>query len=370
MSKIILPPRFAANCLMGLLYHLEQTYNIIYHGDHVEIVGPDPLQALHDVLTTARQIIEDKEAGKMLIRVPASGNDKKVLNGIWKAYRLGTDATVIDFIKVVQENLNASTEEKHRLPSLLKPEYYEFNRQPGYLDESSRKMLDLFPVLSASLSLIGYFVCKVGNAQIDKGVWVSVVVTPEIQSSSQPYAIDPDYRLLTFVNPARLLNNYMQTRKYNFAGLFPEAALHLWLATHMGGAKINLFALKEPFGQNPATIYSSLKIDLGSIHNNLYRYGLKDEAPKNYLLYILENALRAGEKSVAKHLSVRLSILLYEVLAGMKPVEEFVYAASREYLPWSSSPPSRDDPMFKGYQVSRWAARLAGYLMKTVDRGR
>jgi len=370
LSNIILPPRFAANCLMGLLYHLEQTYNIIFHGDYVEIVGPDPLKALHDVLTTARQIIEKKKEGNMLIRVPANGNDKKVLNGLWRAYGLGTDATVIDFIKVVQGNLKASTGEEFRLPSLLKPEYYEFNRQPGYMDESSRKMLDLFPALSVSLSLIGYFVCRVGNAQIDKGVWVSVVVTPEIQSSSQPYAIDPDYRFLTFVNPARLLDDHMQTRKYSFAGLFPETALHLWLATHMGGAKINLFALKEPFGQNPATIYSSLKIDLGPIHNNLHRYGLKDEAPKNYLLYILENALRAGEKSVAKHLSVRLSILLYEVLTGIKPMEEFVYAASREYLPWSSSPPSRDDHMFKGYQVSRWAARLAGYLTRAVDRGR
>jgi hypothetical protein len=83
----------------------------------------------------------------------------------------------------------------------------------------------------------------------------------------------------------------------------------------------------------------------------------------------LENALRAVERSAAKSLSVRLSILLYEVLSGRKPVEEFVYAASREYAPWSHTPPDRNHTLYMSYLVSRWAAYVARHLTRMVVGG-
>jgi len=366
---IQLPPKFAASCLMGLLYNLDQTYNLTNYGDRVEISGPDPHLALQDVLTTARQKIEDRSRSLNSVppRIPASGNDRRVLRELWQAYGLGANATIIDFINVVNENIDSETVGQHLLPSILKPEFYEFNRLPGYMGESSRLMRNRFPALSISLSLIGYIICRVGSAQLDRDFWVSVVLTPELQSFREPYAIDPSYRLSTFINPMRRLDDYLSKRRYNLAGLFPETALHLWLATHMGGAKINLYALKEPKGQNPATIYSSMKIDLEPIHRSLMQYGLQEQ--RDTLIKILENALRAGEKSAAKHISIRFSILLYEVLTGMKPFEEFVYTATREYLSWNQSQPSKDDHAFKSYQVSRWAAYLARHLARIVSGG-
>jgi hypothetical protein len=367
--EIELPPKFAAGCLIGLLYHIHPSYNLTYRGDRVIIEGPNPHKALQDVLLTARQMIEDKNnnAGSVMIRLPASGNDKKVMDALKKSYGLGADATMIDFVKVVQANLDVK--DQYPLPSILKPEFYEFNRLPGYLGESTRKMRDQYPVLSVSLSLIGYLVCKVGSAQMDRGDWVSVIVTPEIMSSTQVYEIDPKYRLSTFVEPVRGLNSYLSQRKYSVAGLFPEAALLLWLTSHMGGAKINLYAINEPGGQTPATIYSSMKIDLEPIHRSLTNYDLLNQNIRPYMVKILENALRAVERSAAKSLSVRLSILLYEVLSGRKPVEEFVYAASREYAPWSHTPPDRNHPLYMSYLVSRWAAYVARHLTRMVVGG-
>ena len=364
--EIELPPKFAANCLMGLLYHLHKSYSLTYYGDRVIIAGPDPYKALQDVLLSARQIMEDKNryAGSMMIRLPASGNDKRILEALKKSYGLGADATIIDFAKVVQENLDVKGQ--YPLPSILKPEFYEFNRLPGYAGESSRKLRERFPILSISLSLIGYFVCKAGSAQMDRGDWVSVIVTPEVMSRNHIYSVDPKFRLSTFVEPVQGLKVYLSQRKYNIAGLFPETALQLWLTTHMGGAKINLYAINEPGGQTPATIYSSMKIDLEPIYKSLIYYDLLNQNVKPYLVKILEHALRAVERSAAKSLSVRFSVLLYEVLSRVKRLEEFIYAASREYSAWSHSPPSKNHPLFMSYLVSRWAALVARHLTRAA----
>jgi len=366
MSKrleIQLPPKFAANCLMGLLYHMEQNYELTYSGDRVVISGPDPYKGLEDVLDTARQIIEDKKE-HMPLRLPASGNDKKALAELMQHYSLGADANIIDFVKVLKANLSMDGDKQYKLPSLLKPEFYEYNRLPGYAGESSRMMREQFPALSVTLSLVGYFVCKVGRAQVDVNRWVSVVVTPEIMSTNRPFAIDPNYMLSKFVTPVKNLYGYLSQHryKYNIAGLFPEPALQLWLASQMGGAKINIYAINEPAGQNPATIYSSMKIDLEPIHKALSKYDfLKNYAAKSNMVNLLEKALRATEKSNAKSISVRFAILLYEVFTGVKPPLEFIYAASREYMTWSKSRPDRNDPL---YQVSQLAAELANYMYR------
>jgi hypothetical protein len=366
MSKTLeieLPPKFAANCLMGLLYHMEQNYELTYSGDRVVISGPDPYKGLEDVLDTARQIIEDKKE-HMPLRLPASGNDKKAktLAELMQHYSLGADANIIDFVKVLKANLSMDGDKQCKLPSLLKPEFYEYNRLPGYVGESSRMMREQFPALSVGLSLVGYFVCKVGRAQVDVKQWVSVVVTPEIISTNRPFAIDQNYRLSTFVTPVKNLYGYLSQKSYYVAGLFPEPALQLWLASQMGGAKINIYAINEPAGKNPATIYSSMKIDLEPIHKALSKYNfLKNYAAKSNLVNLLEKALRATEKSNAKSISVRFAILLYEVFTGVKPPLVFIYAASREYMTWSKSRPDRNDPL---YQVSQLAAELAHYMYR------
>ena len=98
-------------------------------------------------------------------------------------------------------------------------------------------------------------------------------------------------------------------------------------------------------------------------------YDLLNKNIRFYMMKILENALRAVERSAAKLLSIRLSILLYEELSGMKPVEEFVYVANREYSPWSHTPQDRNHPLYASYLVSRWAAFVAKHLTRMVVGG-
>jgi len=98
-------------------------------------------------------------------------------------------------------------------------------------------------------------------------------------------------------------------------------------------------------------------------------YELLNQNIRFHMMKILENALRAVERPAAKSLSIRLSILLYEVLSGRKPVEEFVYLASREYSPWSHTPPDRNHPLYTSYLVLYWVAFMARHFTRMMVRG-
>ncbi|MEM4494596.1 MAG: hypothetical protein QXE96_02200 [Candidatus Caldarchaeum sp.] len=354
--SIVLPPRFAASCLLGLLYHIDTTYQLSYDGEKVTIRGPDVLAALKDVLTTAEQMLKRRQRARM--NIPANKNDKKIVREFMSAYELGANATVLDLIGVLKSNPTANVGQ-FKLPSILKPEYYEFNRVPGYTGtENAKKMLQSYPGLSIALSIVGYMVCRVGVTKIDNNERVSVVVTPEFVAGEQRYVIDPGYRLSTFVDSFNALDRLQVARNGVFTGLFPEVALHLWMALQMKSAKINLHAIREPGGQNPATIYSSMSIDLEPTYRAMNRYDLYKVS--KHVEYIVEKALNIGVKQDVRSLCMRLATLLYEVLNNTQELSEFVYVASRENLQLQTQTHRNQDV----YWVSVHAARIAHHLSR------
>ncbi|MEM4334162.1 MAG: hypothetical protein QXK61_08410, partial [Nitrososphaerota archaeon] len=286
--RIRIPPRFAYDCMMGLLYHIQSPHRLRLEAGEVVIDGPRPANALKDALDTARQILENrmttmaavrertrKPSTSFFERIPRSGNDRRPISALMGAYGLSWNTSAVDFVKTVSAKF-ATVSENIVLPSLLKPEYYEFNRGPGYIGEEMKKMRYEYPMLTVSLSLIGYLVCRMGRTLVGENDWVSVVVTPQTISHDRPLAIDQQYSLNTYVHSVSQLDRFLSMSRYLFAGIYPETALHLYLVMSMGGAKIRLYAVKEPGGQSPATIFSAMQMDLEPIYKALARYGLNN----------------------------------------------------------------------------------------------
>ncbi|MEM2237650.1 MAG: hypothetical protein QXR26_06310 [Candidatus Caldarchaeum sp.] len=337
MNQLIipLPTRFATDCLLGVLYHLEKTYNLTVTGENVVIEGPNPVAALQDIILTAKQILQRREEcdKKYRMKIPASGNDRKILSKLFQAFQLPPDASVYQMTDVLAKDPIAASDDV-QLPSILKPEFYEFNRMAGYVGESSRRMRQSYPAYVVGLCLTGYLLCRVGYVRLDRQEKVSVLMTPSLSSSSRPFAVDPGYRIAAYLDAISKLEDVLCRQKYRIEGLFPETALHLWLACLIGGVKIKLYAVKEPAGQNPATLFSSMQLDLHPLYKAMDARGLTGENIRNRIINLAQNALNTLEKSLAKSLAIRFSTLLYEVLSGTRPAEEFVYVSNRELMPY------------------------------------
>jgi len=333
MDKIPLPSRFAADCLMGLLYHIESTYRLDVTGEAVKIIGPQPIHAVKDVLNLAEGIFEENEKNDIRVQFRMSGNDKNIFKKLFDNLGLNEDATPIELVRVLKQNPFAAAEPV-KLPSILKPEFYEYNRQPGYMKESARKFSEEYPSYLVALSLVGYFLCRVGFTPLGKDArnLVAVILTPVVSGSSPSYTIDAKYRFGLFVRPFSKLRNMLKKRRGKIIGLFPEPALNLWFSCLMGDALMRLYALKEPGGQNPATIFTALQLNLIPIHRAIQLYGLGEEDMTDIIKNLVEKALDILNQGPEKPLAVRLSTLLYEVLSGTKPIGEFVGLVNREYL--------------------------------------
>ncbi len=180
------------------------------------------------------------------------------------------------------------------------------------------------------MSLAGYLLCKVGTVRLDKDRLVSVVVTPVITASG--LAIDPKYRISVYVDPLdRLINDLLQKGR-RLVGLFPETALALLLACRMGGARFKLYAVKEAGGQEPATIFSAMQMDLRPLYEEMSELELTDDKYRERIARIAETSLNANLQGLEKTLATRFSLLLYEVLSRARAPEDFVNVVNREYL--------------------------------------
>ncbi len=333
MTSIRLPllPRFATDCLMGLLFHLDRAYTLTVYGSEVEISGPKPKLALEELLEKkAAQVLEERVRKGVRVDLRFSGNDKKYRDEIWRALSLSQDASPIEMIRTLASD-PLKDYGRVRLPSVLKPEYYEFNRIPGYAgSENLRLARDEYPINVVAMSLAGYLLSKVGTARLERTQSVSVVVTPVI--TSRGLAVDPEYRYNVYVDPVgRLVDDLLQ-RKGWLDGLFPETALALLLACTMGGAQFKLYAVKEAGGQEPATIFSAMQMDLRPLYERMRELQLTDELYRQKIVTIAKSSLDVNAQGLKKTLATRFALLLYEILSRSRPPEEFVSVVNREYL--------------------------------------
>jgi len=329
--RLPLPPRFATDCLMGLLFHLDRAYTLTVYGSEVEISGPKPKLALEELLEKkAAQVLEERVRKGVRVDLRFSGNDKKYRDEIWRALSLSQDASPIEMIRTLASD-PLKDYGRVRLPSVLKPEYYEFNRIPGYAgSENLRLARDEYPINVVAMSLAGYLLSKVGTARLERTQSVSVVVTPVI--TTRGLAVDPEYRYNVYVNPVgRLVDDLLQ-RKGWLDGLFPETALALLLACTMGGAQFKLYAVKEAGGQEPATIFSAMQMDLRPLYERMRELQLTDELYRQKIVTIAKSSLDVNAQGLKKTLATRFALLLYEILSRSRPPEEFVSVVNREYL--------------------------------------
>jgi hypothetical protein len=329
--RLPLPPRFATDCLMGLLFHLDRAYTLTVYGSEVEISGPKPKLALEELLEKkAVQVLEERVRKGVRVDLRFSGNDKKYRDEIWRALSLSQDASPIEMIRTLASD-PLKDYGRVRLPSVLKPEYYEFNRIPGYAgSENLRLARDEYPINVVAMSLAGYLLSKVGTARLERTQSVSVVVTPVI--TSRGLAVDPEYRYNVYVDPVgRLVDDLLQ-RKGWLDGLFPETALALLLACTMGGAQFKLYAVKEAGGQEPATIFSAMQMDLRPLYERMRELQLTDELYRQKIVSIAKSSLDVNAQGLKKTLATRFALLLYEILSRSRPPEEFVSVVNREYL--------------------------------------
>jgi len=350
--RLPLPPRFATDCLMGLLFHLDRAYTITIYRTEVVVSGPEPKLALEEVLELAAQVLYNRVREGVKVELRLYQNDKNYHQKIWSALQLSKDATPIEMIRTLASN-PLKDYGKVGLLSVLKPEYYELNRVPGYAgSKNSRRARDEYPINVVAMSLAGYLLSKVGAARLDKDQRVSVVVTPAITSE---LTIDPKYRYSIYVDPvSRLINELLrrQRRRKEFLdGLFPETALALLLACTMGGAQFKLYAVKEAGGQKPkpATIFTAMQMDLRPLYEEIMRLQLIDDRYRQKIMHIARSSLNVNAQGVEKTLATRFALLLYEVLSRSKPLEEFVSVVNREYLSLS---------MFRGGAMSDEGRRI------------
>ncbi len=336
--RLPLPPRFATDCLMGLLFHLDRAYTINIYRTEVVVSGPEPKLALEEVLELAAQVLYNRVREGVKVELGLYKNDKNYHQKIWSALELSKDATPIEMIRTLASN-PLKDYGKVGLLSVLKPEYYELNRVPGYAgSKNSRRARDEYSINVVAMSLAGYLLSKVGAARLDKAKLdkdqrVSVVVTPAITSE---LTIDPKYRYSIYVDPvSRFINELLQRqnrRKEFLDGLFPETALALLLTCTMGGAQFKLYAVKEAGGQNPATIFTAMQMDLRPLYEEIVRLQLIDDRYRQNIMHIARSSLNVNAQGVEKTLATRFALLLYEVLSRSKPLEEFVSVVNREYL--------------------------------------
>ena len=331
--RLPLPPRFATDCLMGLLFHLDRAYTITIYRTEVVVSGPEPRLALEEVLELAAQVLYNRVREGVKVELGLYQNDKDYHQKIWSALELSKDATPIEMIRTLASN-PLKNYGKVGLLSVLKPEYYELNRVPGYAgSQNSRRARDEYPINVVAMSLAGYLLSKVGAARLDKDQRVSVVVTPAITSE---LTIDPKYRYSIYVDPvSRFINELLQRqrrRKEFLDGLFPETALALLLACTMGGAQFKLYAVKKAGGQKPATIFTAMQMDLRPLYEEIMRLQLIDDRYRQKIMHIARSSLNVNAQGVEKTLATKFALLLYEVLSRSKPLEEFVSVVNREYL--------------------------------------
>jgi len=328
--RLPLPPRFATDCLMGLLFHLDRTYTITIYRTEVVVSGPEPKLALEEVLELAAQVLYNRVREGVKVELGLYQNDKNYHQKIWSALQLSKDATPIEMIRTLASN-PLKDYGKVGLLSVLKPEYYEFNRIPGYAgSENLRLARDEYPINVVAMSLAGYLLSKVGTARLERTQSVSVVVTPVI--TARGLAVDPEYRYNVYVDPVgRLVDDLLQ-RKGWLDGLFPETALALLLACIMGGAQFKLYAVKEAGGKKPATIFSAMQMDLRPLYERMRELQLTDELYRQKIVTIAKSSLDVNAQGLKKTLATRFALLLYEILSRSRPPEEFVSVVNREYL--------------------------------------
>lgn len=331
---IKLPPTIARGFIMALVRHIDvdpyrDVEEVEVRGDSVILKGPDPVNGLREAINLVADYVANQVKIGARVRIPMSGNDRRILSNVFQCYQASPDASPDHVIRQIGSHIYTVKCDSLRLPSLLKPELYEYTRIPGYLGEGERRFDEEYPVESIALAIIGYLGAKVGAYYV-RGEGRAVALLPPDEGG-----YNARYFLERYSKPLRNMWNKQadKERRMVFPGISPEPALIIWLALQLPEAdKINVVSLKEPAGQEPATISSYLSLSLESVRINPSLWNCIEKAnEQGFVDRILRMALNPNPEQ-RSDLAAKASLWLYEALVGARQVEEALYVMSRNQV--------------------------------------
>ncbi len=331
--EIKLPPTIARGFILALVRHIDVgpqrgVEEIELRGDSVILKGRDPVGGLADAINLIADYIADQAGQDIGVRLPMSGNDKGIVSRIFQCYQASLKDDQENLAQVVRQigsTIYKVKCDESKLPSILKPEMYEYTRIPGYLGgDSKRKFDEEYPAESVVLALIGYLGARVGGYGERRAV---ALLPPDEGGYSARYFFERYSRSL------RNMWGRQIKRRMRFPGINPEPALTIWLALQLPEVdKINLVSIREPAGQESAMLISSLSLTLDSVkrYTDLWECVVRANE-KGLVEMILERALNPDPRR-RSDLAVKASVWLYETLVGVRRFEETVYMMSRDYV--------------------------------------
>lgn len=206
-----------------------------------------------------------KSEKKPRVDIPASGNDKEILQKVKKDLNIPKDTTFVDVFSQYKEHLErldaksfkseAEGEKLHSPLSIFKPELYGFTRGP-YFDgklkseevSGEEAKLSTWEFL---IRLAGYSIARVGNIMIPSGnkpIYLTVLALPT----------DLGYTRSGY----ELMLNSMK----DFPGFKPEEGMIMWMAMSLPQYldELLVVGMKNPAGMSPAEIRIGLNVPLAS----------------------------------------------------------------------------------------------------------
>lgn len=363
VASILAPPTVARDYIVSLLHWMpkdEGVDRIVYGDDKIVLEGPNPANALSSALYNIAGHLDRAEVKK----IPASGNDSKILEKVYRCIGSSGERKPGDIIRDAASNIATILERRipnecrsFKMPSILKPEVYEHNRSPGYI--GSRKLDDEIPIDSIMLSIAGYLSARAGYTEVSRN---AVLIIPDIPWTAH----EPTIVLRDAITA--LYDKSRNRRPGTIPGTTPEPSFILWLSFMLSDirriSRVKIYQVSEPAGMSAAAIKGSIAIDLEKLRRNeIWLCLASRENWVQDILGLLELSLSERNRSER---AVRVSIALYEAIEGVRSVEEFYYLATRDYLSvkLQHSEPSKD--IYLSYRVAE-AVRIC--YQKTASRG-
>lgn len=265
---------------------------------------------------------EKRSQGRGPTFLTFSGNDFKVIQGAGQLCGIMVEKGVphSSILYSLADKLEgcSKVEGEVSLPSLYKPEFYEYARGPG---EFNRKFSDVsvetVHPLNLLLSIAGVYLSRVGSTKFSRDSYVNLhLFKPGVESASS---------LFTEVKG---LNRP--------PGASPETALVLWIARSVAkvgpSGVLEVVLVKDGSGQNPSSVVSSLKADLS--FGNDFRSVLQSRAMQDLLF----KALKDND-----HTAINMVNLLYSYFTGRARKEDIEYLANRDLMIMHMSKSKRDE---------------------------
>jgi hypothetical protein len=324
-------------------YSAEEYIDEIKHTPSGFIVKSNNIRSsLSKSIDFAKQIVDEIESDSGAAqKFPVQSNDKRTINQIKNFFALKKEEDSISKIfKEYSEYLNSKCSDnelqlclqnfnngysvgvkgivRFAALSIFKPEQYEYGHSLG----NSKKYTMNLDLHSTVLGMAGFIQARIGKVPIRKQDYITVLITPEYLSKKIE-----NITLKKYKEGMKLI------RGNQIPGLSPVEALTLWLGLTYSTSEmdsINVFAIREPFGQTPSSLYHRYTFNLKAFMSIAERIRNAGSLYAENYEYLLKEALKSNAKE--RTFAINIVKKIFQVINGTERPEQLIYIASREAL--------------------------------------